>query len=174
MNKSSIRRRELKAEREQKGLCVYCGKEFPKTGTKGCVTCLENKYKIHKTHLKKDGYVKARAYNFSIRIEVINKYGGRCSCCGESTMAFLTIDHVNDDGASERKQLYGSQNGSSKVWFLKLRREDKREDLQVLCYNCNNAKAVFGKCPHKDKDVLPNLEILSIDRRRNESEKKAN
>ena len=33
---------------------------------------------------------------------VLDHYGRACSCCGETEPAFLTIDHVNNDGAEHR------------------------------------------------------------------------
>ena len=28
------------------------------------------------------------------------------------------------------------------------------ENRQVLCYNCNNAKGVYGECPHRLKRLI--------------------
>jgi hypothetical protein len=71
---------------------------------------------------------------------------------------FLTIDHVNNDGAKERKANYSQQRlGSNKTigtsdLYSKYLKEPIRMDLQVLCANCNTAKQnrknFGGKCPH--------------------------
>lgn len=42
-----------------------------------------------------------------LRAEVIAAYGGRCACCGEATPEFLSIDHVNNDGAQHRREING-------------------------------------------------------------------
>ena len=85
-----------------------------------------------------------------VRWTVLMHYGGipqKCSCCGESEVKFLTIDHVNNDGAKHRKEIVGNLT----QWLLK---NGLPEGFQILCYNCNCAKGFFGTCPHKQKVVL--------------------
>ena len=83
---------------------------------------------------------------------VLDKYGGCCVCCSESEKIFLTIVHINDDGGKERRELYGIKDGSAYQWYLKLKREDKREDLRVLCFNCNCGRRINGGvCPHEQQ-----------------------
>ncbi len=36
---------------------------------------------------------------------VLNRYGNQCKYCGECGFSFLTIDHVDNNGASERRKL---------------------------------------------------------------------
>jgi hypothetical protein len=70
-----------------------------------------------------------------------------CACCGESNTAFLTLDHVNNDGKKDR--LLGKR-----VWelYLQAAREKDQARFQVLCWNCNMGKAKNGGiCPHKMK-----------------------
>jgi hypothetical protein len=43
---------------------------------------------------------------------VLAAYGGKCVCCGEAEEAFLTLDHVNNDGKQHRAEL-GCSGGSS-------------------------------------------------------------
>ena len=46
-----------------------------------------------------------------IRDAVFSHYGGdRCACCGETEKLFLTLDHINNDGADlhERRHLSAS------------------------------------------------------------------
>jgi hypothetical protein len=75
---------------------------------------------------------------------VFKAYGNACACCGEPRLEFLTIDHVNNDGAQDRNR-YGSRlvNRIKKLGFP--------PTYQILCYNCNGAKGVYGQCPHKLK-----------------------
>lgn len=42
--------------------------------------------------------------NANLRAEVLTAYGGMCVCCGETSLQFLTIDHVFGDGHSDRNQ----------------------------------------------------------------------
>lgn len=75
---------------------------------------------------------------------MIQKYGGKCACCGETEPMFLTFDHINNDGHIERKSL--RESGANLVRRIEL---TDREDIQVLCYNCNCAKGHYGVCPHE-------------------------
>jgi hypothetical protein len=79
------------------------------------------------------------------RTDVLDAYGGKCKCCGETTPEFLGIDHIHGDGAHDRKVL-----GMSGVTlYRKLRREGYPTDrFQLLCHNCNQAKGYYGQCPH--------------------------
>lgn len=156
-------RRKLWAARFEAGKCVYCGENKPVPNKKGCRVCLDQKYQTQKLYLDKYPDTQ-KEYHLKIRKEVLNKYGAKCACCGESNWAFLVIDHVNNDGHKERRELYGSQSGSSHSFFLKLRREPIRQDLQVLCWSCNAAKALYGCCPHNPLWVEP--QISDIDLRR--------
>jgi hypothetical protein len=64
-------------------------------------------------------------------------------CCGEVESVFLTIDHVQNNGAEQRRRgIYGS--GLYK-W---LKRMKYPKGYQILCWNCNEAKRILGACPH--------------------------
>jgi hypothetical protein len=78
-----------------------------------------------------------------LRTKVIMAYGGKCACCGETELKFLTIDHINNDGHIERK------NASLQTIFRRLRDRGYPDTYQVLCYNCNCAKGFYGICPHQ-------------------------
>ena len=84
-----------------------------------------------------------------LRLEVYVAYGGaRCSCCGETTLMFLTLDHANNDGAQDRK-IYGK---APDKLFRVLRDSGFPPGYQVLCYNCNCGRARNGgTCPHQEK-----------------------
>jgi len=81
------------------------------------------------------------------RVLVLTHYSGptpECACCGERTDIFLTIDHVNEDGAEHRRRI-GARSGSDIYsWLIK---NDYPDGFQVLCFNCNWAKS-RGGCPH--------------------------
>ena len=70
----------------------------------------------------------------------------KCVCCGESEVRFLTIDHINGNGSEHRKL---TKCGTGSVFYCWLIREGMPEGYQVLCYNCNNARARHGICPHQ-------------------------
>lgn len=74
-------------------------------------------------------------------------YGGYvCSCCGETEEAFLSIDHVNNDGAEHRRDV------NRRKIYKWLRDNGYPDGYQILCMNCNFGKARNGGvCPHKSK-----------------------
>ena len=80
-------------------------------------------------------------------IEALDAYGGPiCSCCGETSVFFLTLDHINNDGAEHRRRTKGAS-GKVLAWVLK--KEGYPPGFQVLCFNCNCGKARNGGvCPH--------------------------
>jgi hypothetical protein len=84
------------------------------------------------------------------RREVIEAYGGRCACCGEANMGFLTLDHVNDDGAEHRRSI-GAGRSSLRVYRW-AKANGYPDTLRVLCANCNCGRQWNGGvCPHKDE-----------------------
>lgn len=84
------------------------------------------------------------------RLEVLIAYGKKCRCCGEKTIEFLGIDHVNNDGNKERKKL--KMNGSRFYSYLRKMKFPKGR-YQVLCHNCNLSKGFYGRCPHKSSQI---------------------
>lgn len=91
-----------------------------------------------------------RKRRIALRQETMNHYGGAiCACCGENDLRFLTIDHINNDGAIIRKR-FGNRCGGTYTYEL-LRRLNWPDGIQVLCWNCNCGRAMNnGVCPHKE------------------------
>jgi len=69
----------------------------------------------------------------------IDKLGGKCACCGETTIEFLTFDHMN--GRTIQKGF-----NNYRVAISVLRGEP---DIRVLCMNCNHSYGVRSYCPHR-------------------------
>lgn len=90
-----------------------------------------------------------RARYRRLREETIAAYGGVCACCGEDEPLFLELDHVNNDGAKQRKKI-GRGAKALCVWA---KRNGWPDTLQLLCANCNQGKKRNGgTCPHaKDR-----------------------
>jgi hypothetical protein len=81
------------------------------------------------------------------RRKVIEHYGNKCACCGETIYDFLTIDHKNNDGCIHRKKI----GVGSTVIINYIIKNNYPEDIQILCWNCNFGKSRNGGiCPHKD------------------------
>jgi hypothetical protein len=68
-----------------------------------------------------------------LRHEMIKEYGGCCLSCGISDIDVLDIDHIENNGAEDRKNnLYGYN------LYRKLKKEGwPKDNFQVLCKNCN-------------------------------------
>lgn len=78
------------------------------------------------------------------KLEVLIHYGGnppRCSCCSESHFEFLCIDHIHGRGKKHREKI----KWNFYHWLIK---NNFPRGFQVLCYNCDKAKAIYGVCPH--------------------------
>lgn len=76
---------------------------------------------------------------------VFDHYGHECSCCGEKEPKFLTIDHVNDDGAEHRKEV-----SAGIVLFRWLVTNGFPRTFRILCFNCNSGRFHNGGiCPHE-------------------------
>jgi hypothetical protein len=134
------------------GLCMYCGLNPPDTSrrstrpndppSKVCAACKQKRCEAYKDR----PYMQAeyrRQYYQQLRDEVLSKYGGTCTCCGETRREFLSFDHINNDGATERQ----SPGYCTQSFLFSLRREPVREDIQLLCHNCNGSFSRYGYSP---------------------------
>lgn len=85
-----------------------------------------------------------------VRDKVYKAYGGyRCVCCGETEPKFLSIDHINNDGA-EHKRTHRLR--TSEQVYRWLARNRFPNGFQVLCMNCQWGKRNNnGVCPHSGK-----------------------
>jgi len=70
----------------------------------------------------------------------------KCSCCGCVDEWALSIDHIENDGANERKRLGKPSGNPFYRWLIA---EHFPRGYQVLCRNCNWGKRVYGECPHR-------------------------
>lgn len=125
-----LQQRRRKARLRVDGLCTVCFNFSSRKGLKLCERCTE----------------RSNRYTKKLRQEVFENYGNSCECCGEDNICFLTIDHINDDGAEDRRRV-----ASLKTTFytdLK-RRGFPKDGLRVLCMNCNWGRRYTGVCPHK-------------------------
>lgn len=145
-------------------ICKLCNKEkpldeFQQGGHKDykLYTCKEC-YKIHirrpyqqkwRDNMSDELREKRNAENmdryFKKRRLCFEHYGMSCECCSEAEELFLTIDHINNDGAEHRRKeagndLYG--------WLVK---HNFPEGFRTLCHNCNTGRyRNGGVCPHQE------------------------
>lgn len=137
-----------KARRDRynsQGLCADCGMDVVKFGKKRCEKCCK---KLSNRNV---------ARRAKLKLEVLNAYGGtRCACCGETIMAFLSIDHINNDGHQHRENLKqeGQKSISGNTMYKWLKNNNYPPGFQVLCHNCNQGKHINGGvCPHQKEKL---------------------
>lgn len=79
--------------------------------------------------------------------EVRLAYGGRCSCCGETNMLFLQLDHAKNDGSAHRKEVGRT---AEKMYIWARTNGFPKDVFQVMCANCNHGRMRNGGiCPHQ-------------------------
>jgi len=106
----------------------------------------QSQKRYHKTIKGKEALYRAnKRYKDKFKIPVFNHYGWKCKCCKETIKEFLTIDHINNDGAQHRKKI-GSWSIALYRWLVE---NNFPKGFQTLCFNCNFVKGMYGKCPHK-------------------------
>lgn len=94
------------------------------------------------------------------KLIVFNHYSNghpTCICCGEDNINFLTMDHINGDGAKHRKEM-GRGGGILNNWLIK---NNFPKGFRILCMNCNWAIGQYGHCPHEDTNKTVLLERVS-------------
>ena len=131
------------------GLCLGCGR--PRKKGVLCTKChrLRSAYQRDwaRKQVTKLGYrerkrvIHRRTYT-KLRVMVMAHYGNRCACCGETEYTFLTLDHVNNDGAAHRLVVNGAELAR---WTKK---NGYPDTIQILCWNCQMGKQFRGVCPH--------------------------
>jgi hypothetical protein len=89
---------------------------------------------------------KKRSEAMRYRERVLNHYGHKCACCGEDRYEFLSVDHMNGDGAAHRRVI-----GGGKAIYRWLVKHNFPDGFQILCHNCNFAMGAYGYCPHHTK-----------------------
>lgn len=127
---AKIRSERLYKRRIANRQCTRCGYYLPEDwSTVSCEKCIRS----------------GRLKTENRRRRVFALYGACCACCGESNFYFLALDHVNNDGAAERKKL----KSQTRIFVRIEKGQEDRARYQLLCHNCNGAKAFYGSCPHK-------------------------
>lgn len=84
-----------------------------------------------------------------LRVEVLSYYSKgipTCACCGERTIQFLSIDHVEGNGNAHIRSL---KNPSRIMQWLK--KNNYPQGFRILCHNCNLSIGFYGSCPHSVK-----------------------
>lgn len=164
-----------KIEREKK-TCSQCQEEYPATVSyfspdrvspdglrASCRKCGAKKSTQHYRKNREKKLQEAKAYRLRnaeklrrvdkvkrdrIRAECLIAYGSCCSCCGETEPEFLTLEHINRDGAAHREKVGQWVYGDLK------RRGWPNDGYTLLCWNCNCATKDGKLCPHVRKKPI--------------------
>ncbi len=172
---NDYRRKRIRDARNR-GLCSYCLRRKARPGKTTCKPCGKGRsdYATRRRNgqgkcqrcgeQRKPGSVmceihlaQRRAEHRALKVEVMEAYGGRCTCCDEREIEFLTIDHMNNDGAAHRRALARdwksrSAKGGGVHFYRWLKKHGFPSGYQVLCSNCNISKHLGdGVCAHKRK-----------------------
>lgn len=136
--------RRLKEDRK----CFHCRvplAEAEESLCEGCKARARARYHANGDERRAVG----RQYKRNLKELVFDAYGGPvCACCGETEVKFLTIDHINGDGADHRRQMK-EEHGYVVEIYRWLKNNNFPRGFQVLCWNCNCSKAHYGICPHE-------------------------
>ena len=172
-DKRDLYARERREIRQRSGTCVKCGKHPPERGIQYCCECKigQGRAKCKLRRTRKEGHLcsncgkrrdnptgatvlclaclfNAKQEYQRVRDRVFEHYGKTCCCCGESERAFLSMDHINNDGAQHRRDI-----GESKIYGW-LARNKFPSGFQTLCMNCQFGKKNCGICPHQTKGAV--------------------
>jgi hypothetical protein len=133
-------------------ICTTCGVLYPKINRKQtfqeCSSCRDERLnKAPRPFKRQEKNKRAQETRRQRRWQVIEHYGAECKCCGETISEFLVLDHINGGGNQQRKKI-----GSGSGMYKWIKDNNYPENFQVLCHNCNAAKAYYGECPHQRKN----------------------
>lgn len=84
--------------------------------------------------------------DLDLKRKFVDGYGGKCTCCGENEIRFLTLEHINHDGKEHRK----NSGGNTGMW-LEIIKQGFPPQYTVLCFNCNCSEGQGKPCPHKSR-----------------------
>ena len=143
--------------------CTECEKDktvssfYPQGRTKyvypACKNCENTVMALSKRTSKgREALAASRSlYSRTVKAETFAAYGGAvCRCCGETEESFLTLDHINDDGALWRRVQFGAgNNGAGLRTYAWCKANGYPPIFQVLCWNCQHGKRRKGICPHQ-------------------------
>ncbi len=90
---------------------------------------------------------RVRSHKLKLKKEVLLHYAGgvpRCARCEEKNVAFLCMDHVNNDGRAHRRQEKVNK------FYEWAKRNGYPPFFQVLCHNCNTRKQSDLRGPSKN------------------------
>ncbi len=136
--------KDLRTRWIEDGRCSMCGVGEAIPNRRVCSDCKERYKKRHR----------------DLKLRVIKGYGNKCACCGETNFEFLSVDHIKERGADERRRL-GRGAGSTATVYRMLIRLGFPDSHQCLCYNCNMSLGFYGYRPHRPENTREVYRVLS-------------
>lgn len=137
------------AKRERDGLrhrCRDCFNEYTRMYN---AANSEKRKEISRRTNKRLGPGYFRERHQALKRAVIDAYGGKCECCGEDEIVFLSLDHRNGGGGKHRKKI-----GSRTYRILRdagWPRSMDGYEFRLLCMNCQFGYMHGRTCPHQLK-----------------------
>jgi hypothetical protein len=135
-------------------ICTKCRKELPYTPEFFSKTPKSRRWGLHsqcKKCLSPRRNKKRNENGQNLKLEVFIHYSKsdppKCECCGITGLAFLTLDHINNDGKEDRKK----HKCAGMYFYAKMKKLRYPNHLRVMCWNCNMGRfhSPGGVCPHK-------------------------
>ena len=81
-----------------------------------------------------------------LKHQVLTNYSNgdfpKCVSCGFKDVRALTIDHIFNNGAEERREIMGNRLCAGTTFYRWLRKNDYPHGYQTLCFNCNWIKEI--------------------------------
>ena len=114
-------------DKSQNDNCIHCNTDlsvkystydfFKHVDHKICSLCvLEFAHERTGKHKFRKSRKDSKSKSLNLRLKLIKGYGGKCACCDNNEPCFLTIDHINNDGADERRR-YKNDMGKFYRWL---------------------------------------------------------
>lgn len=95
-----------------------------------------------------------RTKNLLSKLEFILEYGGKCICCGETGIDFLTVEHIGGNASIGDMSFGGALIANLKV------RGWPKDKYTVLCFNCNCCKKFGRPCSHNVEEYQKYMDDL--------------
>jgi hypothetical protein len=136
-NKEIIKERNNKYQSENKGkIKLQRAAYYKKNSLK-----LRQKQFEYRTKNKNRDRGKGKQYYLEhyldLKKQIYEILGNKCVICGITNNKFLTVDHINNDGAEKRKKYHGNYNEwmdlKKRGWPI----EEIRGNYRILCWNHN-------------------------------------
>lgn len=113
-----------------------------------CKICAREKVLKYDSQHREEIKARNKQYRIEWKMTTFRHYSGSeipfCACCGEKTIEFLILDHIDGGGSKHRKEI-----GAGAYIYKWAIQNNFPSIFRVLCYNCNCARGAHGYCPHE-------------------------